>query len=84
MSYVGPFPLPPSAVANKPIVTTFTSSGTWTKGAETSYVTVLIWNGGGGGGGGQVAGAVGNGGNGGFPGAGGTGGAGKVIVIEYI
>jgi hypothetical protein len=47
-------------------LTKFTASGTWTKGASTKYVAVLIWNGGGGGGSGRrgLTTAAGGGGGG--------------------
>jgi len=47
------------------IVTKFTASGTWTKDANTKYVTVFGWNGGGGGGSANITGQGGGGGAGG-------------------
>jgi hypothetical protein len=52
-----------------PIVTTFTNSGTWTKGANTSYVSVYMWNGGSGG----ASGSTGTDGNATGGGGGGAG-----------
>ena len=53
------------------IVTTFTTSGTWTANASTKFVEVYVWSGGGGGGsGGCLTGLAGVGGGGGGSGSG--------------
>ena len=68
--------VPLGLLAVQPLVTTFTSSGTWTPRTASVMVSIFLAGGGGGAGAGFLLGAAGSAGGGG-------GGGGVVIVMEW-